>query len=86
MSFGSAFGAIVSLKNNRRSKSGRTGKYIAGKEFFKGVKSHRTPSAEELEEIKRRLQAENKIRQNKILGISAVFLLLLLGFFGYFMF
>lgn len=86
MSFGSAFGAIVSLKNNRRSKSGRTEKHLAGKEAVTGVKSHRTPSAQELEAIRNKLRAENRKRQQKIIIISAVFLLLMLGFFGYFMF
>lgn len=86
MSFGSAFGAIVSLKNNRRAKSGRTEKHLAGKETLSGIKSHRTPSAQELQEIRNRLRAENRKRQRKIIAISVAFLLLLLFFFGYFMF
>ncbi len=86
MSFGSAFGAIVSLKNNRRSKSGRTENYLSGKETLGGIKSHRTPSAEELQEIRKRLQAEQKARQQKIYGFAAVFILLMLIFFFYFMF
>ncbi|MGB7785433.1 MAG: hypothetical protein WBL27_04960 [Salinimicrobium sp.] len=86
MSFGSAFGAIVSLKNNRRSKTGRAEHHLAGKESLGGIKSHRTPSAKELQEIRKRLQAEHKARQRMIYGISGIFLLLLLSFFFYFMF
>ena len=86
MSFGSAFGAIVSLKNNRRSKSGRTENHLAGKEAVTGIKSHRTPSAKELQEIRERLQGQHKARQRLIYGISGLLLLLLLSFFFYFMF
>lgn len=76
----------MSLKNNRRSGSGRAQKHLAGKEAIAGVKSHRTPSAGELEKIRTRLKLENRRRQQKLVIISAVFVLLLIAFFGYFMF
>ncbi len=86
MSFGSAFGAIVSLKNNRRLKSGRAEKHFAGKEQISGIQSHRTPTKKELQETRKRLKAEYKARQLKIYGISAIVLVLLLSVFLYFMF
>jgi hypothetical protein len=86
MSFGSAIGAIVSLKNNRRPRIDRTEKHLAGKESVSGIKSHRTPSAEELKAIRERLQAENRNRSIKLGIISGVFLLLILAFFAIYMF
>ena len=85
MSFGSAFGAIVSLKNNRRKNSGRTEKYISGNESISGIKSHRTPSAEELEQIRDKLKKKNKIQQRKTIFISAIFLFLVSLFFIFYM-
>ena len=86
MSFGSAFGAIVSLKNNRRSTSGRTEAYISRKESISGIESHRTPSAEELEQIRNRIRSENKTRQRKVILAGAIFLLLVFLFFIFYMF
>ncbi|GAB2772898.1 hypothetical protein [Salinimicrobium soli] len=86
MSFGSAFGALVSLKNNRRNHSGRTEKHLTGKESISGVKSHRTPSPEELQQIRNRLQLENKKRQQKLYAVAIFLLLLFVAFFSFFMF
>lgn len=74
MSFGSAIGAIVSLKNNKRQSRGRFEKHINSSETITGVKSHRQPSAEELLIIKERLIAQQKARRRKIIiTTSAVF-------------
>ncbi|WP_424494211.1 hypothetical protein [Salinimicrobium sp. GXAS 041] len=85
MSFGSAIGAIVSLKNNRRTRTAKTDKYLAttgGK--IKGVKSHRKPSKEELRELSAKIAAENKKRQQKILLITTAILVIFTSVFFYF--
>ena len=87
MSFGSAIGAIVSLKNNRRDRTAKTDKFLAttGAKMG-GVKSHRTPTREELLELRKKMQLAHKKRQRKIISITAVILSILLVVFGYFMF
>lgn len=60
MSFGSAIGAIVSLKNNKR-KTKRKYENLPGEPSLDhGIKSHRTPSKEELQRLKIKLQKEQK--------------------------
>lgn len=87
MSFGSAIGAIVSLKNNRRHKDSKLEKYKATTGApIKGVTSHRTPNEEELTQLRNKLLAERKKRQLKVFIILAAFLLLFSGAFFYLMF
>lgn len=87
MSFGSAIGAIVSLKNNRRERTAKTEKYIktTGSKIDRVI-SHRTPSKGELKKIKAVMQAENKKRQLRILLLTTVLLTVLGIIFFSFMF
>lgn len=87
MSFGSAIGAIVSLKNNRRERTAKTEKYVktTGSKIHRVV-SHRTPSKGELEEIKATMQAANRKRQLRILLLTTALLTVLGIIFFSFMF
>lgn len=86
MSFGSTRGAIVSLKNNRRSRKSKTEKFIKSRGSANGsIHSDQKLTQAEIEEIGRRISAENKKRQRKVLAITAVFLVILgVAFFYYF--
>lgn len=70
-------GAIISLRNNKRESKRKHGN-LPGNSFDNentGIKSHRTPSREELRQIKQKLQAEHRKRQFKIIVISMVFVI-----------
>ncbi|UJH91984.1 hypothetical protein LZ575_04960 [Antarcticibacterium sp. 1MA-6-2] len=73
MSFGSVIGAIVSLKNNKRSRKRKIGVLPGESLLDEGVKSHVTPTKEELEQLRTRLQKEHKQRQVKIVAFFFVF-------------
>lgn len=88
MSFGSVMGAIISLRNNKRESKRKHGN-LPGKPLENdntGIKSHRTPSREELRQIKQKLQAEHKKRQLKVILISAAFLIFFCFGFYFLMF
>lgn len=87
MSFGSVLGAIISQRNNKRPRADRSGKGLAtSDENSQGVRSHRKPSKEEIQQIKRRILSENRKRQRKIMIITAAFLIVFAILFGMFMF
>ncbi|MGA9325294.1 MAG: hypothetical protein WCE57_11085 [Salegentibacter sp.] len=86
MSFGSTRGAIVSLKNNRRNRKSKTEKFLRSRGSATGsIHSCQKPTQAEIEELGRKISAENKKRQRKILAITAVFLIISgVVFFYYF--
>lgn len=87
MSFGSVIGAVVSLKNNRRTRPAKTDKFLATTgSGINGVKSHRNPTGEELKELRKKMLLDQNKRQRKILMISAGILFILTVVFFYFMF
>jgi predicted nucleic acid-binding Zn ribbon protein len=87
MSFGSVIGAIVSQKNNRRTRTAKTDKFLATTgSGISGVKSHRNPTGEELKELRKKMLSAHKKRQRKIVMITAGILFLLAVVFFYFMF
>ncbi|GHA41648.1 hypothetical protein GCM10007103_23670 [Salinimicrobium marinum] len=87
MSFGSAIGAIVSQKNNRRERTAKTDKFLATTgSGISGVKSHRNPSDGELKELRKKMILAHKKRKQKILIITAGILFVLAVVFFYFMF
>lgn len=86
MSFGSAIGAIISQNNNRRKTTCRAKKFArTSGSTIEAIKSHRKASPEELQALREKMQKEHKKRQLKIILITAVFALVLLSFFVYFM-
>lgn len=87
MSFGSAIGAIVSLKNNRRERTAKTEKFLATTgSGISGVKSHRTPTEKELSDLREKIIRTHKKRQRKIYVFTAAIFLILFVIFFYFMF
>lgn len=85
MSFGSAIGAIVSLKNNKRKRAARLDKFqqTTGSKIT-GVKSRTQLSAEEFQKLSKRIKKENDQKQIKVIVITSLILLILLLVFFYF--
>lgn len=83
MSFGSAIGAIISLKNNKRNAKRKHGNLPGESSKDNGIKSHRAPSIEELEHLKLKLRKEHKLRQVKVICISTVLLIIICAVFYY---
>ena len=85
MSFGSAIGAIVSLKNNKRERRARVENHLNSSGAVTAIKSHRQPSPEELHLLKKRIIQEQDKRQRKIILITVAFFGGILGFLLYFL-
>lgn len=84
---GSSSGANVIMKNNRRSRKSKTEKFQKSTgSGIKGIGSEQRTSEADLEKIRRNLKTSNNKRQLKILGSTAIFLLLIGLVFFYFMF
>ncbi len=87
MSFGSVIGAIVSLKNNKRSRTSKTEKFFktTGAKF-NAVKSHTHLTPEELKLLRKKIRTENNYRNRKTGIITAVILLIFVAFIYYLLF
>ena len=88
MSFGSAMGAIVSLKNNRRPRKARVETFVktTGSGIGK-IEDYKKISAEEREILRQRILREQRKKKNrKVLFITMIIMMLLGSLFFYFMF
>lgn len=87
MSFGSTRGAIVSLKNNRRSRKSKLDNFQKNTgSISSGIKEKARLSEADLEKLRKDIIASNRQQNIKVLSITAVIMACLAAVFFLYMF